>query len=97
MNMQSNLPEGNIFRYFPENTKKKISLTPKRSAQLTKGRVVQSYAVACHITVTIWGVSACNQIFTVPNGTTITLNQAIMGVKTQQQQDFKLPLLFGVY
>ena len=42
----------------------------------------------------VWGVSDSDQIITVPNGTSITLNQAIMAVKTQQ--DFRSPLFLGV-
>ena len=53
MNMQSNLSEGNIFGYFPYNMKNKIALTPCGSAEFTKGKVVQSYAVARHNAVTI--------------------------------------------
>ena len=33
MDMQTNLPEGNIFHYFPHNMKNKISLTPQCTAQ----------------------------------------------------------------
>ena len=92
--MQGKLPEGNIFCYFPYNMKNKITLTYKRAAQLTKGKAVQSYAMACHNPTPVWGIVDCGQIMTVPNGTTVTLNQAIMGVKTQQ--DFKSPLYLGV-
>ena len=80
--MQTSLPEGNIFRYFPYNMKNKIALTPRCTAQLLKSKVVQCYALARHHAITVWGVSDCDQIITVPNGTAITLNQAIMGVKT---------------
>ena len=44
--------------------------------------------------IPVWGVSDCDQIITVPNGTSITLNQAIMAVKTQQ--DLRSPLFLGV-
>ena len=83
MNMQCKISEGNISRYFPYNMKNKISLTHKRAAQLTKGKAVQSYAVACHHATPVWGIVDCDQIMTEPNGTAITLNQAIMGVKAQ--------------
>ena len=92
--MQSSLPEGNISSYFPYNMKNKIALTPRRTAQLLKSKVVQCYALARHHSIPVWGVSDCDQIITVPNGTSITLNQAIMAVKTQQ--DFRSPLFLGV-
>ena len=82
MNMQTSLPEGNIFRYFPYNMKYKIALTPRRTAQFLKSKVVQYYPLARHHAITVWSVSGCDRIITVPNGTAITLNQAIMGVKT---------------
>ena len=47
-----------------------------------------------HHPIPVWGVSDCDRIITVPNGTDITLNQAIMGVKTQQ--DYKFPLFLVV-
>ena len=92
--MQTSLPEGNIFRYFPYNMQHKIALTPRRTAQLPKSKVVQCYALARHHSIPVWGVSDCDQLITVPNGTSITLNQAIMAVKTQQ--DFRSQLLLGV-
>ena len=63
---------------------------PRRTAQLLKSKVVQCYALARHHAITVWGVSDCDQIIIVPNGIAITLKQAIMGVKTQQ--DFRSPL-----
>ena len=39
-------------------------------------------------------MSDCDQIITVPNGTAVTLNQVIMGVKSQQ--DYRSPLFLGV-
>ena len=74
--------------------KNKIALTPQGTAQLMKSKVVQCYALACHHAILVRGVSDCDQIITVSNGTAITLNQAIMGVKTQQ--DFRSPLFLGV-
>ena len=50
--------------------------------------------MARHHATPVWGIVDCDQIMTVPNGTTITLNQAIKGIKTQQ--DFKSPLFLGV-
>ena len=94
MNIQQSLPEGNIFRYFPYNMQHKIFLTPRRSAQLLKSKVVQCYTLARHHSISVLGVSDCDQIITVPNGTSITLNQAIMTVKTQQ--DLRSPLFLGV-
>ena len=43
MNMEQSLPEGNVFRYFPYNMQHKITLTPRRSAQLLKSKVVQRF------------------------------------------------------
>ena len=94
MNMQQSLPEGNIFRYFPYNMQHIITLTPRCSAKLLKYKVFQCYALARHHSISVWGVSDCDQIITVPNGTSITLNQAIMAVKTQQ--DLRSPLFLGV-
>ena len=94
MNMQQSFPEGNIFCYLPYNMQHKISLIPRCSAQLLKSKVVQCYVLARHHSISVWGVSACDQIITVPNGTSITLNQAIMAVKTQQ--DLRSPLFLGV-
>ena len=59
-----------------------------------KSKVVQCYALARHHAIPVWGASDCDQIIPVPNGTAITLNQAIVGVKTQQ--DFRSPLFLGV-
>ena len=59
-----------------------------------KSKVVQCYALARHHAIPVWGVSTCDQIISVPNGTSITLNQAIMDVKTQQ--DYRSPLFLGV-
>ena len=56
--------------------------------------MVQCYALAYHHVIPFWGVSNCDQIITVTNGIAITLNQAIMGVKTQQ--DYRSPLFLGV-
>ena len=50
--------------------------------------------MAFHNATPVWGIVDCDQIMTVPNGITITLNKAIMGVKTLQ--DFKSPLFLGV-
>ena len=50
--------------------------------------------MAWHNATPVWGIVDCDQIMTVSNGTIITLNQVIMGVKTQQ--DFKSPLFLGV-
>ena len=94
MNTQTTLPEGNIFRYFPYNMKNKIALTPQRTAQLMNSKVVQCYTLARQHIITVWGVSDCDQTIIVPNGTAITLNQAIMGVKIKQ--DFRSPLFLGV-
>ena len=72
----------------------KIALTQRRSAQLSKSKVVQCYALSRHHPVIVWGVSDCDRIIIVPNGTSITLNQAIMAVKTHQ--DLRSPLFLGV-
>ena len=53
INMQGNLPEGNIFCYFPYNMKNKIALIPCQSAQLMKSKVVQIYALARHNAVSV--------------------------------------------
>ena len=92
--MQTSLPGGNIFCYFPYNMKHKIALTPQRTAQLMKSKVVQCYILACHHAIPVCVVSDCDQIITVPNSTAITLNQTIMEVKPQQ--DFRSPLFLCV-
>ena len=45
MNMQTSLPEGNIFRYFPYNMKNKIALTTQRTSQLMNSKY--HYCVGC--------------------------------------------------
>ena len=94
MNAASNLLEGNVFRYVPFRMKNKIALTTHQSAQLKKRKLVQRYALDCCNPIPLPEVSDCDRIITIPNGTDITLNLAIMGVKTQH--DYKSQLFLGV-
>ena len=93
MDAASNLPEGNVFRYASFRMKNKIALTAHQLAELKKSKLVQRYAFDCHYPIPLWGMPDCDRIIIVPNGTDITLNQAIMGVKTQK--GYKSPLLLG--
>ena len=64
------------------------------NCSIIKSKVVQCYALARYHAIPVWGVSDCDQIITVPTGTSITLDQAIIAVKTQQ--DYRSPLFLGV-